>query len=510
MAEHILGMGTRKSVREIIALSEEVLAKKEGNPRRIVIRGKGIEVVADRREHSGPFESFRLSIQNRGEVVEKVQETSTQYEDACTITEEDGWQVISCPGTGQQVETKRLFAAVDTFTGIRRMPEVWRVRGDGYKTEPISPELLFLAMLKYKASDVHLSPGTHPVFRVDNEIRNSELVGAVSAIQIRNLIKDIAPDEAWEEFEREMQTSFNYHQVGLGYSRVSAFIKDSAPHLTFRFLPENIPSFEDLHIPGDTMKELAGMHHGLILVTGMTGSGKSTTVATMVDWINATKNLHILTIEHPVEYVHQNKKAVISQRNTGTDVLSFRDAVTGALRHDPDVIVIGEMRDPDTIRAAINAAATGHLVISTLHSNTASEVINRIISFFDPVERDLVKLQLRDCIRCIICQRLVPKVGGGRVPALEFMFNDIKPINDAIVLGDTDMMRIGIQQSVSHSFLFEDYLYKQYKKGVIDLEVARQYATEPSLLDQLVMGTYSIPRLDSIKGKGIDHFKHGA
>ncbi|MEX2016671.1 MAG: ATPase, T2SS/T4P/T4SS family, partial [Candidatus Hydrogenedentales bacterium] len=168
-------------------------------------------------------------------------------------------------------------------------------------------------------------------------------------------------------------------------------------------------------------------------------------------------------------------------------------------RHDPDVIVIGEMRDPDTIRSAINAAATGHLVLSTLHSNSASEVVNRIVSFFDPVERDLVKLQLRDSLRCVICQRLVPKKGGGRIPALEILFNDIKAISDGIIQGDTDGIRIGMQQSVSHSFLFEQYLHKIFRQGVIDLEAAREFASDVSLFDQLHMGTYSIPRLDSIR-----------
>ena len=218
-----------------------------------------------------------------------------------------------------------------------------------------------------------------------------------------------------------------------------------------------------------------------------------------MDWINTNFTDHIITIENPIEYVHTNKKSIMSQRNLGADVNSFNDAVTGALRHDPDVIFIGEMRDSDTIRSAINAAATGHLVISTLHSNTASEVVNRIVSFFDPVERDLVRLQLRDCLRCVICQRLVPRVSGGRIPALEMLFNDIKPINDGIVEGDTDGIRIGMQQTVSHSFLFEEYLLKLYKTGQVDLEHAQTFTTDQSIFDQMVMGTYSVPRLDSLK-----------
>ena len=247
------------------------------------------------------------------------------------------------------------------------------------------------------------------------------------------------------------------------------------------------------------MVQLANTHHGLILVTGMTGSGKSTTVAALVDWINSTKHLHILCIENPIEYVHRNKKSILSQRDTGVDVDTFNEGVRGALRHDPDVIVIGEMRDPDTIRSAISAAATGHLVISTLHANTAAEVVNRVVSFFDPVERDLVKLQLRDSLRCVICQRLVPKSKGGRVPALEFMFNDINAINAAILAGDTDAIRIGMQQSASHSMIFEEYLLELYNEGLIDLDHAKEYCTDISILEQMLMGTYTIPRLESIK-----------
>ena len=182
------------------------------------------------------------------------------------------------------------------------------------------------------------------------------------------------------------------------------------------------------------------------------------------------------------------------------DVKSFFHAVTGALRHDPDVILIGEMRDPDTIRSAINAAATGHLVISTLHANTAAEVVNRVLSFFDPIERDLVKLQLRDCLQCVICQRLVPKIGGGRIPALEMMLNDVKAVADGIMEGSTDHIRIGMQQSVSHSFLFEHYLFNLFNQKQISLERAQEFATEKSMFDQIRMGTYAVPRLEGVRG----------
>lgn len=498
MAELIIGVGCQKSGRRVLAILDGQVREKEGVPRKLHACSRDVEISGERPGFEGDFQSFQLRVRASGDGLEALIRAADSVGNACSRAEQDGWLVLRCPGDGK-ADSAAAAKAFDKLCESISLPEVWRVRGEDYRPDRISVELLFKAMVQYKASDVHIFPGQSPVFRVDNENRQSEILPPLSAQQILDLIREIAADEEWEEFNERKQTSLHFHQVGLGYSRVSAFMKQGSPHCTFRFLPEVIPSFEDLNIPRDTMVELASLHHGLVLVTGMTGSGKTTTVAALVDWINSNKSVHILTIEHPIEYVHNNKKAIISQRNTGTDVLSFNEAVTGALRHDPDVIVIGEMRDPDTIRSAINAAATGHLVISTLHSNTAAEVVNRIVSFFDPVERDLVKLQLRDCLRCVICQRLVPKVGGGRIVALEVMFNDIKPINDGIVEGDTDGIRIGMQQTISHSFLFEDYLRRLYKEGKVTLENARFFATERSIFDQMIMGTYSVPRLDTIK-----------
>lgn len=503
MAEFILGTGQQQSVRHVIKLVEQHLLRTEGVPRKITVQTDTTEVVAERPDFGGEFATYAMRFRVNERAAGEMRAVVAQYSGCSSIGMEDGATIVMCPPL-DQTPTPRVREAVDRISKCTSLPEVWRVTGDNYRIDPVSVELLFQAMLQYKASDVHLSPGISPVFRIDNETRHSDLIGPLSAMQIYALVHDIAPSVYWKEFERDHQTSFNFHQIGMAYSRVSAFMKSGAPHLTFRYLPERIPSFEELNVPRDTMQELAELHRGLLLVTGMTGSGKTTTVAAIIDWINSHRPLHILTIENPIEYVHINKKAIISQRSLGSDVNSFNDAVTGALRHDPDVILIGEMRDSDTIRSAINAAATGHLVISTLHSNTASEIVNRIVSFFDPVERDLVKLQLRDCLRCVVCQRLVPKIGGGRLPALEVLLNDIKAINDGIIAGDTDLIRVGMQQSVSHSFLFEQYLYGLFKEGKITLEHAQANSTDQSIFDQLHMGTYSVPRLDTIKGKG-DH-----
>jgi len=498
MAEFVLGTGNRKSIRDCVRIMEHHLVRVEGMPRKITLRAEGFEANADRREYKGEFDHYALRVRASGEAAAAIKQIGKDNAEHCSVREEAGFLVISCPLSGKP-QTPEAVTALDQICQHLTLPEVWRGSGDNYRVDRVSPELIFQAMVQYKASDVHLSPGVNPVFRIENDMKSSELMGPLSAVQISTFIRETASDEYWEEFEKTKQTSYNYHQAGIGYARVSAFVKSGSPHCTLRYLPEKVPTFEALHIPRETMVKLAELHRGLLLVTGMTGSGKTTTCAALIDYINAHRHAHILTIENPVEYVHLNKKSVLSQRSLGMDVGNFQLAVTGALRHDPDVLLIGEMRDSDTIRSAINAAATGHLVVSTLHANSAPEVINRIVSFFDPVERDLVKLQLRDCLQCVISQRLLPMVGGGRIPALEVMFNDVKAINTGILEGNTDLIRIGMQQTVSHSWLFEQYLLNLYKEEKITLESAREFCTDVSIFDQMMMGTYSVPRLESIK-----------
>ncbi len=502
MADLILGLGKLDKLSDIIEAAEKEVLRTLGVACKVSLRAEHVEIVARRPSGDDPFTQLACRAHpdwnGAGELEEALQPFATD----CSIERDDEWVSVRYPRDGVTPSPDKFTEIADLCGRVVQMPEVWHVFGDEYQEQPLDYVTIFQAILDNNASDVHLMPGEPPVLRIDNMLhRRDDICGRLSSVQLERMTEEIAPPEAWEEFCNEMQTSFNYHEVGLGYSRVSAFRKQGAVHLTFRYLPERIPSFDELHLPVDLLEQMAQTERGLFLIVGMTGSGKSTTMAAMADYLNRHRQRHVIFIEHPVEYVHHNNRCIVSQRDVGIDVQDFGEAVRGSLRHDPDVIVIGEMRDADTIRSAIAAAATGHLVMSTLHSNTAAEIVNRIVSFFDPIERDLVKLQLRDSLRGVICQRLVPRLGGGRVPAIEAMFNDIKQINDSIAVGDTDGIHIGMQQVIGNSFIFEKYLHKLVKDKIIDIEVARQAASDVSILDQMLIGTYTIPRVDGLKGR---------
>ena len=494
----ILGLGAQTELPTIIRLAEREYRVAHNIPARLTMKAGEVEIEVHRLEKDDTWVggSVRMTVDAESGAGETLKAVHHEFPETSSLTEEGGLLEFRCQLNFAREGDKPTVAK--KLSLLWSWPETWRVTGDDFEIEALSPERLFLAMDELGASDIHLYPGAPPVFRIDNQTCPTGRFAPVSQQQIERLIHELAPDAAWEEFLNEQQCSFNYRQVDMAHSRVSAFIKSGVPHCTIRYLPEQIPSFEDLHIPRKTMEHLAGLHEGLILVSGMTGSGKSTTVASLIDWINENQAKHILTIEAPVEYVHINKQSIISQRNVGIDAPTAIEAVHGALRHDPDIIFIGEMRDPDTIRAAIDAASTGHLVISTFHANTAAEVVNRIVSFFDPAERDLVRLQLRDCIRCVLCQRLVPKRGGGRVPALEFLFADTNHILECILNGNTGALRVAMQQTTSESTIMEHSLMNLVREGLILEPVAAQYASNRDLFEQIRLGTYAVPSVETM------------
>ena len=279
-------------------------------------------------------------------------------------------------------------------------------------------ELLAFSV-KNNASDLHLSAGLPPMIRVDGDIRRIN-VPALDHKTVHSLVYDIMNDKQRKDFEEFLETDFSFEIPDLARFRVNAFNHNRGAGAVFRTIPSKILTLEQLNAPA-VFKEIADTPRGIVLVTGPTGSGKSTTLAGMVDYKNDSEYGHILTIEDPIEFVHESKKCLVNQREVHRDTLGFSEALRSALREDPDIILVGEMRDLETIRLALSAAETGHLVFGTLHTTSAAKTIDRIIDVFPAAEKGMVRSMLSESLRAVIAQTLLKKIGGGRVAAHEIM-----------------------------------------------------------------------------------------
>ena len=279
-------------------------------------------------------------------------------------------------------------------------------------------ELLTFSV-QQKASDLHLSSGLLPMIRVDGDIRRIDLP-SLDHKEVHGLIYDIMSDRQRRDFEQFMETDFSFELSGVARFRVNAFNQNRGAAAVFRTIPSEVLSLETLNTP-PIFEELTKKTRGLVLVTGPTGSGKSTTLAAMVNQINIDKYMHILSIEDPIEFVHVSQKSLVNQREVHRNTLGFQEALRSALREDPDVILVGELRDLETIRLAMTAAETGHLVFATLHTTSAAKTIDRIIDVFPAAEKDMVRAMLSESLQAVISQTLLKKVGGGRIAAHEVM-----------------------------------------------------------------------------------------
>lgn len=279
-------------------------------------------------------------------------------------------------------------------------------------------ELLTFSV-KNKASDLHLSAGLPPMIRVDGDIRRVNIPD-LDHKEVHALIYDIMNDKQRKDYEEFFETDFSFELPEIARFRVNAFNQNRGAAAVFRTIPSEVLTLEDIHAP-KFFEEICKHQRGLVLVTGPTGSGKSTTLAAMVNHINANKYEHILTVEDPIEFVHQSQKCLINQREVHRDTQSFNAALRSALREDPDIILVGEMRDLETIRLALSAAETGHLVFGTLHTTSAAKTIDRIIDVFPAAEKDMIRAMLSESLQAVISQTLLKKVGGGRTAAHEIM-----------------------------------------------------------------------------------------
>ena len=272
---------------------------------------------------------------------------------------------------------------------------------------------------KQGASDLHLSAGLPPMIRVDGDVRRIN-VPAMDHKMVHGLIYDIMNDKQRKDFEEFLETDFSFEVPGVARFRVNAFNQNRGAGAVFRTIPSKVLSMDDLGM-GDVFKKISDVPRGLVLVTGPTGSGKSTTLAAMLDYLNNTKYQHVLTIEDPIEFVHESKKCLVNQREVHRDTLGFAEALRSALREDPDIILVGEMRDLETIRLALTAAETGHLVFGTLHTTSAAKTIDRVVDVFPAEEKSMVRSMLSESLTAVVSQTLLKKIGGGRVAAHEIM-----------------------------------------------------------------------------------------
>jgi len=353
-------------------------------------------------------------------------------------------------------------------------------------------ELLTTAVTK-GASDLHIKVGTYPIIRVNGELVSLDQQSKISPEDVVAILSATMNDTQKKRYLEKKEVDLSYGITGLGRFRVNIFQQRGTVGMVFRVIPMKILTIEELGLP-KILEKLAIEPRGLILVTGTTGSGKSTTLAAMIEHMNTYKTMHIMTIEDPIEFLYRDKKSLINQREIGNDADSFANALRSALRQDPDVILVGEMRDFETIQTALTAAETGHLVLSTLHTIDASETINRIITIFPPYQQKQIRMQLASVVRGVVSQRLVPRAdGSGRVAAVEVMVSTAT-IRECIVDQDKtrkihDVIAAGASQYGMQTF--DQSLYKLYTQNLITYEEALRRCNNPDDFALKVKGIQS-------------------
>lgn len=331
--------------------------------------------------------------------------------------------------------------------------------------------------VKQGASDLHLTAGMPPLIRVDGDIRKIN-IPAMDHKEVHSLVYEIMTDKQRKDYEQFLETDFSFEVPGLARFRVNAFNQNRGAAAVFRTIPSKVLSMEELGM-GQVFRQVSDLARGLVVVTGPTGSGKSTTLAAMMDYVNNTRYEHILTIEDPIEFVHESKKCLVNQREVHRDTLGFAEALRSALREDPDIILVGELRDLETIRLALTAAETGHLVFGTLHTTSAAKTIDRIIDVFPAAEKSMVRSMLSESLQAVVSQALLKKTGGGRIAAHEIMIGT-PAIRNLIREDKVAQMYSAIQTGSSVGMKTLDQCLKELlQKGLITKEAAKAKAKTP-------------------------------
>lgn len=347
-----------------------------------------------------------------------------------------------------------------------------------------SIEELLRVMPEKDASDLHLVAGVPPCYRIDKELIRADLPPLMPDT-IKHLLTDLLGPEDWIKLEQNSELDFSHSIPGVARYRGNIMIQRGSLAVVFRAVPFEIPEFKNLGLP-DELRKLCNLKRGLVLVTGPTGSGKSTTLASIVNIINQQRKLNIVTIEDPIEFLHRHKKSTVRQREIGNDTHSFANALRHVLRHDPDVILVGEMRDLESISIALTAAETGHLVFSTLHTQTAPSTINRVIDVFSESERKQVRQQLAATIQGVVSQQLLPKAGGGKIVAIEYM-TGTSAIRNLIREGKEHQIYSIMQTGHEYGMMtMDNYLINLFRKGLITEDVMNEHCVDPKEIERIM------------------------
>lgn len=354
-------------------------------------------------------------------------------------------------------------------------------------TEGLKIEKLLEEVVRQDASDLHLTVGVPPMLRVDGSLKPVANANPLTATEVEKLIFSVVDDVQKDILLKDMEVDFSFAFGDVARFRANAYHQKGNLALALRLIPTQIRSLEELGMP-KTIEALTEYPRGLVLVTGPTGSGKSTTLAAMIDKINKERSAHIITIEDPIEYTHKSQKSVVEQREIHYDTRSFSAALRSILREDPDVVLIGEMRDLETIASAITIAETGHLVLATLHTNNAAQSVDRMIDVFPPHQQEQIRVQLSNILNAIVSQRLIPAIGGGRIVASEVMIAN-PAVRNIIREGKTHQLDAVIQTGAEEGMQTMDRnLATLVKSGKITVEEAKGYAIDQKELERLVHG----------------------
>ncbi len=468
----LIGSMSKSNIIDVFQIAVKAVIREKGLPTQLQMKSRNARIRARGADMRDTVERLRISFPYKEGVTQEIIQEAVEKTRIGVIAQiEDKLCHLTLPPFKwhQLPRLQPVDDIVETYSSESMRSRTWELHVDAFFDTGFNINQVIELMKDRGASDVHLRAGNQPYIRVDNDLIPLDLP-IISSEDMRQIILDLGGEQELNILETQRESSFQYHAAGLGYLRCSGYIKTGAMALAIRLIPEQPIPLEKLNVPA-VIWEIVRRHRGLYLVCGVTGSGKSTTLAALVDEINKTRKTHIITVEDPIEFVYEDKMSIISQRMVGRDTYSFANALRGALREDPDLILVGEMRDEDTIRAGLSAAETGHMVFSTLHTTTAVDTVNRMISYFPQAERDLIRQELAYTLEFVVCQRLLKRIGGGRVPCDEILIGGVPIVRDAIEEGDLIKL-VGIMENDSRMQTFDQHAVELFKKGIVAREDA--------------------------------------